>query len=95
MFKNIYLLILGLALTGLLCLFGFGMEYLLEKNYYIVGAFYTHLFMLVAVFILHHSHILSLFVRKPKDEPEEEYADGYEEDDYDEEEFSDEEIQDL
>ncbi|MCR5118206.1 MAG: hypothetical protein K6B44_01135 [Lachnospiraceae bacterium] len=68
MFKNIYLLILCLALAGLLCLFGFRMEYLLEKNYFIVGAFYTHLFMLTAVFILHHSHILSLFIRKPKEE---------------------------
>ena len=84
MFRNIYLLILGLALTGLLCLFGFSKEYLLEKNYYIVGAFYTHLFMLTAVFILHHSHILSLFIRKPKEEPsEEEYEDDYEYD-YDE-----------
>ncbi len=93
MFKKIYLLILGLALTGLLCLFGFRMEYLLEKNYYIVGAFYTHLFMLTAVFILHHSHILSLFIRKPKDEVDEEEYD-YDEDEYDEEEY-DETVQDL
>ena len=66
MVKNIYLLILGLLLTGLLCYFGFSKGYLLEKNYYIVGAFYTHLFMLVSVFILHHSHILHLIVRKPR-----------------------------
>lgn len=82
MVKNIYLLILGLLLTGLLCYFGFSNGYLLERNYYIVGAFYTHLFMLAAVFILHHSHILHLFVRKPKDKAA--YDDpesGYEEDD--------------
>ena len=89
MLKNIYLLILALALTGLLCLFGFSKEYLLEKNYYIVGAFYTHLFMLTAVFILHHSHILSLFIKKPEEEPaEEEYAEYEEyedEDEYDDE----------
>ena len=65
-FKNLYLLLLGLLLTGILCYFGFKRGYLLERNYYLIGAFYTHLFMLAAVFILRHSHILSLIVRKPK-----------------------------
>ena len=72
-FKNLYLLILGLLLTGILCYFGFDRGYLLERNYYLIGAFYTHLFMLAAVFILRHSHILSLLVRKPKRYSEEEY----------------------
>lgn len=90
--KNLYLLLLGLLLTGILCYIGFDRGYLLERNYYIVGAFYTHLFMLAAVFVLRHSHLLSLIVRKPKsqrDETEEEEYDpsdnyeGYEEyDDY-------------
>ena len=66
LWQNIYLLILGLTLTGILCYFGFSQGYLLERNYYIVGAFYTHLFMLAAVFILHHSRVLHLFIRKPK-----------------------------
>ena len=63
-FKNSPLLIMGLALTGALCKFGFSAGYLLERNYYIVGAFYTHVFIIAAIFILHHSHILSLFFRK-------------------------------
>lgn len=82
MVKNIYLLILGLLLTGLLCYFGFSQGYLLERNYYIVGAFYTHLFMMTAVFILHHSHILHLIARKPRgydEEAAEPAEDGYEE----------------
>ena len=92
MLKNIYLLLLGLLLTGILCYYGFDKGYLLERNYYIVGAFYTHLFMLAAVFVLHHSHILNLLVRKPRHydeeqvelEPADEYA-GYEEyEEYDE-----------
>jgi hypothetical protein len=70
MLKTIYLLILALILTGLLCYFGFSKGYLLEKNYYIVGAFYTHLFMLTAVFILRHSHIFYLFIKKPKKDPQ-------------------------
>ena len=80
LWKNIYLLILGLTLTGILCYVGFGMGYLLERNYYIVGAFYTHLFMVLCVFILHHSLILHLFIRKPKGyiEPEDRATAEYE-----------------
>ncbi len=90
MVKNIYLLILGLLLTGLLCYYGFSKGYLLERNYYLVGAFYTHLFMLVVVFILKHSHLLELMIRKPKGYDEhagesggpEEAGDEYGEDEY-------------
>ena len=62
-FLNLPLLILGLALTGGLSYVGFSLGYLLERNYYIVGVFYTNLFMLLATFILHNSRILYLFVR--------------------------------
>lgn len=65
-FKNLPLLIMGLASTSVLCIFGFGAGYLLERNYYIVGVFYTHLFMLAAVFIIHHSHLLSLIAGSAK-----------------------------
>ena len=65
-FKNISLLIMGLLITLILCRFGFAAGYLLERNYYIVGIFYTHLFMLAAIFLIHHSHILHLLIRKPK-----------------------------
>ena len=92
-FKNLPLLILGLLTTGALCFFGFNAGYLLERNYYIVGVFYTHLFMLLAVFIIHHSRVLNLIAGKPnknkiaEEELYEEY-DAYEEDteqDYEEE----------
>lgn len=64
MFCNIYLLLLGLALTALLCFIGFDWGYLLEKNYYIVGVFYTHLFMLAVIFCLHHIHHIILWIRE-------------------------------
>ncbi len=70
-FQNVALLILGLILTAGLSIFGFTVGYLLERNYYIVGIFYTHLFMLATIFLLHHSHILNLMVRAPKKEPDE------------------------
>ena len=83
-FKNLPLLILGLLTTGVLCFFGFNAGYLLERNYYIVGVFYTHLFMLLAVFIIHHSRVLNLIAGKPNknkiaEELNDEY-DAYEED---------------
>ena len=85
-FKNFYLLIFGLLLTVILCYFGFSQGYLLERNYYLVGVFYTHLFMVASVFILHHSHILSVFVRKPRHygEIKEEYEVGDEYEGYEE-----------
>ena len=67
LFRNIPLLALGLILTGSLSYFGFSSGYLLERNYYIVGIFYTQLTMLAAVFIIHHSHIFSLIICKPDD----------------------------
>ena len=57
------LLLLGLTLSGGLCCIGFKAGFFLERNYYIVGVFYTHVFLLAAVFILHHSHILNLLFR--------------------------------
>ncbi len=82
MIANIYLLLMLIALTAILCTFGFHKGYLLERNYYIVGAFYTHLFMLAAVFILHDTQLLKLFIRKPKEEPEKAYIEYEEYDDY-------------
>lgn len=85
MFKNIYLLILGLLLTGLLCHFGFEAGYLLERNYYIVGIFYTHLFILLVIFLLNNTGILKLIFREPFTEEVAEEDDAYEE--YAEEEY--------
>ena len=66
MIQHIPLLFLGLALTGLLSYYGFSAGYLLERNYFIVGVFYTQLFMLASVFILHHSHLINLLLRDSK-----------------------------
>ncbi len=51
---NLPILLMTLALTGILCLVGFNAGYFLERNYYIVGIFYAHLFMLVCIFLIHH-----------------------------------------
>ena len=69
-FLRLPLLILGMTFAGLLCYAGFSLGYLLERNYYIVGIFYTHLFILVAVFIFRVSHILELIVKLPKQKEE-------------------------
>jgi len=56
--KNLPLMLLGLLLSGALSVFGFHMGYFLEKNYYIVGVLYTHLFILAAVFIINLADML-------------------------------------
>lgn len=66
MFVNLPLLIMTLALTGALCFLGFDAGFLLERNYYIVGVFYTHLFMLAVVFLLKLSHLIELIISKPR-----------------------------
>ena len=67
LFRNLSLLVLGLALTGILCYFGFDSGYLLERNYYIVGIFYTNLFLLLVIFVIYHTHVLDLLIKKPVD----------------------------
>ena len=64
--SNIFMLILGLGLIGGLCYFGFQSGFLLERNYYIVGVFYTHLFLLPVIFILHHSRLFRMLLSKKK-----------------------------
>ncbi|MCR5746182.1 MAG: hypothetical protein K6G03_00555 [Lachnospiraceae bacterium] len=100
--KNAHLLVMGLMLTGVMCYVGFSAGYLLERNYYIVGAFYTHLFILVAIFILHLSHVLNFIIREPAGDEELHHDgiiyddisdgnnDGYDSDEY-EDEYDDDE----
>ena len=53
MFINLPYMLLNLALTGGLSFVGFFLGYFLERNYYIMGVFYTHIFMLICIFIIH------------------------------------------
>ncbi|RKM62318.1 hypothetical protein D6855_02555 [Butyrivibrio sp. CB08] len=53
MFFNLPYMALNLILTGLLCWFGFSAGYFLERNYFIMGIFYTHLFLLICIFLIH------------------------------------------
>lgn len=68
--KNGYMLILGLLLTGVLCFFGFRLGFLLPRNYYIMGIFYTDLFLLAVIFVIHHLRLIELPFRKLLEEPE-------------------------
>ncbi len=66
-FVNLPILLLTLALTAALCLVGFKAGYFLERNYYIVGIFYAHLFMLVCIFLIHHGrNIIDIIKRNKK-----------------------------
>ena len=92
--SNFPLLILGLAYTAFMAYTGFASDYLLVGNGVLVSTFIAHIFMIVAIFIIHHSHFMAIFIRKPKElrvnsakhrDPvilDEEDADYYEEGDY-------------
>lgn len=54
MLLNLPILVLGLTVSGSLTFIGFSLGYFLEQNYYIMGVFYTHLFLLVVVFLFYH-----------------------------------------
>ncbi len=53
MFINLPYMLLNLVLTGGLSFLGFSLGYFLERNYYIMGVFYTHMFMLISIFLIH------------------------------------------
>ena len=86
------MIIVGLAYTAFMAYTGFTSDYLLVGNGVLVSTFIAHIYMIVAIFIVHHSHFMSIFIRKPKTlaapkEPEYydvEDGDYYEYDDYDE-----------
>lgn len=63
-FMKIPLLMLGLSVSGGLAFIGFALGYLLERNYYIVGIMYTHLFLLMAVFVFHHGLTIVKLLKK-------------------------------
>ncbi len=65
-FLNLPYLLMCLILTILLCTLGFGAGYFIERNYYIVGIYYAHLFMLICVFILNIGLIIYKAVNYPK-----------------------------
>lgn len=81
--KNLGLLLVVLTYTAIMCFVGFKTDYLLTHNGVITNIFFTHLYMCVAIFVLHNIHIAELVTgrgdRTPKLPAEEDY---YEEDDY-------------
>ncbi len=64
--KNLPLLILGLAYTGFMAYTGFTSHYLLVGNGVLVSTFIAHIFMIAAIFIIHHSRFMYIFARRPK-----------------------------
>ena len=98
---NVPLLLLGLANTGIMCLYGFSAKYLLRSNGVLVSTFFAHLFLCAAIFIVWHTRFIRLFVKKPATEPQagahsrtdrdEPYEDDYYDDDvvYEDDEYDD------
>lgn len=60
--QNIPLLILTLSYTAYMCYYGFATKYLLKSNGVLVSTFFAHIFMIVSIFIIYHTHIVNLIV---------------------------------
>ena len=58
---QIPIMIIGLACTAFMCYIGFGSKYLLISNGVLVSTFIANIFLIVGIFIIHHSHIVLLF----------------------------------
>lgn len=61
--KQIPIMLVGLGYTALMCYYGFSTGYLLKSNGVLVSTFFAHIFMIAAVFVIHHSHIVLLFTK--------------------------------
>lgn len=82
--KNLPILILGLLYTAFMAYLGFKSDYLLISNGVLVSTFIAHIFMIVAIFVVHHSHFMSIFVRKPQPVRVYEYEEYEDYEEYDE-----------
>lgn len=68
--KNIPLLIFTLIYTAIMCLYGFGTDYLLTGNGVLVNVLFAHIVMCLAIFVLYHIHIAELVTGKGGREPQ-------------------------
>ena len=50
---QIPVMVIGLLYTAIMCYFGFKWGYLLKSNGVLVSTFFAHLYMIVAIFIIH------------------------------------------
>ena len=64
--KNIPIMVIALAFLGILCLHGYSTDYLLKHNGVITNIFFCHLYIVVAIFILHFAVNVYFNNRKPK-----------------------------
>ncbi len=61
--QNLPLLIMGLAYLGIMCFVGFGSKYLLISNGVLVSTFIAHIFMVIAILIIHNTNVLRYIFR--------------------------------
>lgn len=61
--QNLPLLIMGLIYLGIMCYIGFSSKYLLVSNGVLVSTFIAHIFMVVAILIIHNTNILKRIFR--------------------------------
>lgn len=60
------IMLLGLGYTALMCYFGFKYKYLLKSNGVLVSTFFSHIFMIAAIFVVYHTRFVLLFTSRKK-----------------------------
>ncbi len=61
--QNLPLMVMGLAYLGIMCYIGFGSKYLLISNGVLVSTFIAHIFMVIAILIIHNTNVLRMIFR--------------------------------
>ncbi len=63
-FNSLPLLVLALISTGIMAYVGFSSGYLLRTNGVVLSLFLAHLYLLVVIFIVHHTRLVSRLTRR-------------------------------
>lgn len=63
-FRNVPILFLVLLYSALMCYVGFKTKFLLTSNGVIVSVLIAHLFMDIAIFVIHHLHVVQFILKK-------------------------------
>lgn len=71
--KNLPLMLLALACTGVMSYYGFTTKYLVKHIGVITNVYFIHVFMCAAIFLIHHFKLAKLITKSSKSEDEYEY----------------------
>lgn len=79
---NFPIMLMALADTAIMAAYGFNEGYLLKKNGVVVSLLVAHIYMIVCIFILHHTHVVRHLTRGSSEREKRDRRLRYTADDY-------------